>query len=72
MQTHPCPKCGQLLTQAGEVSVEEGQVFPVFSCDTCTRDVTLFGITTKAALTFCRRPDGTIFDPAEPDSQVRF
>ena len=58
----PCPKCRQQLQPSGEVNVD-GQVLPVYQCDTCTRDWTFDGEVFQAALTFALDPDGNCLDP---------
>jgi len=72
-KTCPCPKCGRVLKQSGEISVGDSPaLLPVFQCDECLVDVEIFGETTEAALTFCIGADGQPFDPADPDRVLRF
>jgi len=59
-----CPKCGQVLDQAGEVT-HEGRTFPVFQCDDCTETVELFGAKVEAAHTFALDGRGRPFNPAD-------
>jgi DNA-directed RNA polymerase subunit M/transcription elongation factor TFIIS len=67
----PCPKCGDLLAPSGELEAD-GQVLPVYQCDSCTMQVDFGGEMIESALTFARKPDGTIVDAADPDRTLRF
>lgn len=67
----PCPKCGRTLEQSGELIVGN-VVLATFQCDECLMTVDFAGETMEVALTFARRTDGTIFDPADPDGTLRF
>jgi hypothetical protein len=62
-----CPSCGAILDPGGVVTLD-GVEFPVFQCDTCTREVDFLGSSETVALTFALRPDGSPFDPADPDA----
>ena len=68
----PCPKCNRLLTQSGEAVINGGTPLPTFQCDECLMKVSFCGETMEVALTFCRLPDGTICDPADPEGEIRF
>lgn len=61
--TFPCPSCGATLEQAGVVTVS-GAEFPVFQCDTCTRQADILGELVEVALTFAVGSDGKAFDPS--------
>lgn len=74
LETCKCPKCGRQLKQSGELSVstDGGDVFmPTFQCDECLVNVDFAGEQVEIALTFCRRPDGKLIDPASPDDELR-
>ena len=64
MQTVPCPKCGRLLEQSGEIAVESG-VFPVYQCDACIQTELIEGQPFAVAYTFCLDAAGTPFNPAD-------
>jgi hypothetical protein len=66
-----CPKCGRSLEQSGELVVA-GVVLATYQCDECLMNVDFGGEVIEVALTFCRRADGTLFDPADPEGQLRF
>jgi hypothetical protein len=68
MQT-PCPKCGRLLPQSGDTTVED-QTFPVFQCDECLTTVDIGGAPFEIALTFALDDQGRPFDPASPDGSL--
>ncbi len=71
--TCPCPKCNRRLTQSGTLTVD-GQELATFQCDECLRNVSPFndGVEFEVALTFCRLPDGRVFDPSSPDGVLRW
>jgi aerobic-type carbon monoxide dehydrogenase small subunit (CoxS/CutS family) len=67
----PCPKCGDLLPVSGDLTAD-GETLPVYQCDACTMVVNFGGEEIESALTFARKPDGTIVDAADPDKTLRF
>jgi transcription elongation factor Elf1 len=67
----PCPKCGRLLEQSGEVSI--GKItLPTFQCDECLVNQEIMGEKMEMALTFALGPDGKVFDAAAKDGKLRF
>jgi hypothetical protein len=62
----PCPKCGRILDQSGETTVDD-QTFPVFQCDECLENVYIGDTLFEVALTFALDKQGKPFDPASPD-----
>jgi hypothetical protein len=69
--THPCPKCNRTLIQSGELIID-GVTLPTFQCDECLVNVDFAGEQMEIALTFCVSPDGRVFDPADPEGELRF
>jgi hypothetical protein len=71
--TFPCPKCGRILAQSGEMMVEaDGAAIkvPVFQCDECLMTVDFLGEKEEVALTFAVGADGKPFDPASEDGTL--
>ena len=64
--THPCPKCGRILQQDGEVS-GNGVTYPMFQCDECVVEDKTFG---EVALTFMLDENNKPFNPVFPDDQL--
>ena len=67
----PCPKCGRSLRPSGELSVD-GVAVPTYQCDECLVEVDFLGERTEQALTFAVDAHGRVFDPADPDGELRF
>ena len=67
-RTYPCPGCGELLLQTGEVVIDGRVTLPTFQCDRCVVTRPMFG---EMALTFMLGEDGKPFDPCDPDGIVR-
>jgi hypothetical protein len=67
----PCPKCGRVLKQSGEViCAGVGETVPVFQCDECLVQTDFLGEKVEIALTFALDKDGKPFDPASPDGSL--
>jgi len=66
----PCPKCGQVLKQSGEVCVNRSEILPTFQCDDCHVWVDVLGERMRLPLTFALDGQGTPFDPASPDGRL--
>lgn len=64
IETYHCPTCSALLERSGSVAVN-GEEFPVFQCDTCTKMVEMFGEQVEVAVTFLVNGKGEAFDPAD-------
>jgi hypothetical protein len=62
-----CPKCGRRLERSGVVTDAAGNECPVFQCDECLINTTMFDEPVELALTFAVDPDGRPFDPANDD-----
>jgi hypothetical protein len=72
LKTFPCPKCGRLLKQSGEVTVmPAGKVIPTFQCDECLVTADFCGEPFEMALTFALDESGQPFDPAAADGRLR-
>jgi hypothetical protein len=67
----PCPKCNRLLKPSGQLSAGEGSA-PVYQCDECLVTQDFLGEPTEMALTFCVDENGRLFDPADPDGELKF
>lgn len=67
----PCPKCGDLLPASGQLTAE-GETMPVYQCDRCTMVTKFCGEDVETAVTFARRADGSLVNPAEPEQMFRF
>lgn len=78
--TVKCPSCGRMLEADGEVALpgvfigevhdDNAAVWPVYQCENCVVERTVFGPGTekfKVCLTFMIGPDGQPYDPAAPD-----
>lgn len=74
-KSHPCPKCNRNLQQGGEMVIrQDGRevTIPVYQCDECLVEQDFAGEKIELALTFAVTPGGQVFDPAEPDGELRF
>jgi hypothetical protein len=67
----PCPKCGDLLPVSGELEAD-GVTLPVYQCDRCEMVARMEDAEFEVALTFARKPDGTLVDAADVDRTLRF
>ena len=65
IETYHCPTCSALLERSGVVAIN-GEDFPVFQCDTCTKPAVIFGETFEVAITFLVDKAGRPFNPADP------
>jgi hypothetical protein len=64
---YPCPRCQRPLEAGGELTVD-GAVFPVYQCDDCIIQSTMFGSPTEVCYTFYLDPDGNPVDAADLDA----
>lgn len=62
-----CPGCRATLRQCGIVT-HDGHACPVFQCETCRKQVTMFDEKFDVALTFLVTRDGRVVDPGDQGS----
>ncbi len=65
LKHYHCPGCSRRLERCGAIFVD-GEQFPVFQCDDCTKSESIFGERFDIALTFYVNGKGEPVDPAAP------